>query len=57
MKDNGGGIPDDAIERVFDPFFSTKPSGEGTGLGLSAAEFPAPAGMNRPTDVNTPSLT
>jgi len=37
VKDNGCGIPDTALDRIFDPFFSTKPSGEGTGLGLSTA--------------------
>ncbi len=38
VKDNGGGIPDDVMERIFDPFFSTKDVGEGTGLGLSVAK-------------------
>ena len=35
VKDNGGGIPDDVIERIFDPFFTTKEVTKGTGLGLS----------------------
>jgi two-component system NtrC family sensor kinase len=35
FADNGPGIPDDTINRIFDPFFSTKQVGEGTGLGLS----------------------
>jgi two-component system NtrC family sensor kinase len=35
IADNGPGIPDHHLNRVFDPFFSTKQVGEGTGLGLS----------------------
>jgi signal transduction histidine kinase len=34
IRDTGPGIPSNAIEKIFDPFFSTKESGEGTGLGL-----------------------
>lgn len=34
VSDNGGGIPDELIDRVFDPFFSTKDAAKGTGLGL-----------------------
>ena len=35
VKDNGGGIPQNIIDKIFQPFFTTKPTGEGTGLGLS----------------------
>ena len=35
LRDNGTGIPADVVDRVFHPFFTTKPAGEGTGLGMS----------------------
>jgi PAS domain S-box-containing protein len=35
VEDNGAGIPEEARERIFEPFFSTKGEGKGTGLGLS----------------------
>jgi two-component system NtrC family sensor kinase len=35
VKDNGTGIPDEVKDKVMQPFFTTKPTGEGTGLGLS----------------------
>lgn len=35
VRDNGNGIPAENINKIFQPFFTTKPAGEGTGLGLS----------------------
>src|SRR5512138_2360461 len=37
IKDNGNGIPQKILDKIFQPFFTTKPTGEGTGLGLSLA--------------------
>ena len=35
IKDNGSGIPEDVVDKIFNPFFTTKPTNQGTGLGLA----------------------
>ncbi len=35
VRDNGTGIPQKVLDKIYQPFFTTKPTGQGTGLGLS----------------------
>ena len=35
VRDNGNGIPINVLDKIYQPFFTTKPTGQGTGLGLS----------------------
>jgi signal transduction histidine kinase len=35
VSDNGNGVPQKIVDKIFQPFFTTKPTGQGTGLGLS----------------------
>ncbi len=53
VKDNGTGIPDEIKEKIMLPFFTTKPTGEGTGLGLSLTYDMVVKGHNGKIEVNT----
>ena len=53
VKDNGVGIPDAIKEKILQPFFTTKPTGEGTGLGLSLSYDILVKGHNGILDINS----
>jgi signal transduction histidine kinase len=53
VKDNGNGIPDAIKDKIMQPFFTTKPTGEGTGLGLSLSYDMVVKGHGGKIDVNT----
>ncbi len=53
VKDNGAGIPDVIKEKIMQPFFTTKPTGEGTGLGLSLTYDMVVKGHGGSITVNT----
>ena len=53
VSDNGVGIPESVLEKIFQPFFTTKPTGEGTGLGLSLSYDIITKGHNGDLKVET----
>ncbi|MCK1746276.1 GAF domain-containing protein [Bradyrhizobium sp. 139] len=53
IRDNGTGIPPEVKEKMFNPFFTTKPAGEGTGLGLSMSHDIVVKQHSGAIDVNT----
>jgi len=53
LKDNGSGIPDAIKDKIMQPFFTTKPAGEGTGLGLSLSYDIVVKGHNGKIDIET----
>jgi len=53
VKDNGEGIPPSVVDKIFQPFFTTKPTGQGTGLGLSLSYDIVTKGHNGNLEVDT----
>jgi two-component system, NtrC family, sensor kinase len=53
VKDNGTGIPEDIKDKILQPFFTTKPTGEGTGLGLSLSYDIVVKGHGGSIDINS----
>jgi len=53
VKDNGDGIPGNVVDKIFQPFFTTKPTGKGTGLGLSISYDIVTKGHNGNLEVVT----
>jgi two-component system NtrC family sensor kinase len=53
VVDNGNGIPEKVLDKIFQPFFTTKPTGQGTGLGLSLAYDIITKGHGGELKVNT----
>jgi len=53
VKDNGNGIPDAIKDKIMQPFFTTKPTGEGTGLGLSLSYDIVVKGHGGKIDIHT----
>ncbi len=39
VADNGSGIPQNIVDKIFQPFFTTKPTGQGTGLGIEGLSY------------------
>ncbi len=53
IRDNGKGIPEEVTNKIFNPFFTTKPTGLGTGLGLSISRDIIEKGHNGKIDLET----
>lgn len=53
IRDNGNGVPSKVIDKIFQPFFTTKPTGQGTGLGLSMSYDIVTKGHGGELKVNT----